>query len=390
MAAIVPHSRIGRLASTRNRRIALAAAGILIVLFLALRALPDRVDTAAVARGDVARSLVLTGRVRPPARPNVGATIAGTVRQVLVREGDRVRAGQLLVRLDDAQATAAVAEARAALTTVRADARAEAERAARELRQAERDLARARQLHAAGALSQRDLEEAAQRAGDARATSEAASARAAGGSGSLAQVAQGQAAVDAAEARLALTRLVAPAVGTVVARRVDPGDVVTPGQVLLELALQGPTEIVAFASEESLGELRTGASGLASADAYPGETFPVRVTWIAPAVDPAQGTIEVRLAVPAPPAYLLPDMTVSVDVEVARRARALVVPRTAVRVTGPGAGWVFIARDGRAERRAVQLGVAADSVVEIRGGLAEGDVVLLDDVEPGARVRVAR
>jgi HlyD family secretion protein len=203
-------------------------------------------------------------------------------------------------------------------------------------------------------------------------------------------VARARAALDAAEAQLALTRLTAPAAATVVARRAEPGDAVTPGQVLLELALDGRTEIVAFASEETLGELRPGAPGTVSADAYPGDAFPARVAWIAPAVDPAQGTIELRLGVPDPPAYLLPDMTVSVNLEVARRAHALVVPRNVVRRAGADSAWVLVAREGRAERRAVRVGIVAEGEVEIREGLAEGELVLPADIEAGARVRLAR
>jgi HlyD family secretion protein len=353
--------------------------------------LPERVEAMPVVRRDVARSLVVTGRVRPTARPLLGVSVGGTVTEVLVREGDVVNAGQLVLRLDDGQAAAAVAEARARLAATRADARAAVERTERELALAERDLARARQLHDAGAISPRDLEEAARSAADARAAWEAASARAAGdGSSALASVAQAQASLEAAEARRALTRITAPASATIVARRVEPGDVVTPGQVLLELALHGRTEIVAFASEESLGDLRPGAPGIVSADAYPDETFPAQVSWIAPAVDPGEGTIEMRLDVPEPPPYLLPDMTVSVNVEVARRVGALVVPRDAVLRTGRDSGWVIVARDGRAVRRPVRTGVVAEAGVEICDGLAEGDLVLPTDVEPGARVRPVR
>ncbi len=366
-------------------------AAVAIVVFIVWRALPDRVEATPVVRGDVARSLVLTGRVRPPSRPLLGTSVGGTVREVLVREGDRVEAGQLVLRLDDERAAAAVAEARAALMETRADARAEVERAARETQLAERDLERARRLHDAGAISPRDLEQAARRAADARAALEAASARTgSGGAGALTEVARARAALDAAEAQLALTRLTSPAAATVVARRAEPGDAVTPGQVLLELALDGRTEVVAFASEETLGDLRPGAPGLLSADAYPDRTFAGRVAWIAPAVDPTQGTIEVRLDVPEPPPYLLPDMTVSVNVEVARRDDALVVPRGTVRRAGADSGWVLVAHDGRAEPRAVRIGIDADTGVEIRDGLAEGELVLPADTEPGARVRIAR
>jgi HlyD family secretion protein len=375
----------------RRLRIAAVVAVALLAALLVWFALPERVEATVVERSDVARALVLTGRVRPPARPLVGASVSGTVREVLVQEGDRVAAGQLLVRLDDAQPAAAVAEARAALSEAGASARAEVERTARDYQQAERDLERARSLNQAGAISQRELEQAAQRAADAREAMEVARARSTSSGGSaLATVARLQAALEGAQAQLALTRLAAPAAATVILRRVDPGDVVTPGQVLLELALHGSTEIVAFASEDALGDLQREARALVSADAYPGETFPARISWIAPAVDPTQGTVEVRFAVPKPPAYLLPDMTVSVDVEVSQRTGALVVPREAVRQTGGDSGWVLVEQGGRALRRSVRLGIIGPDRVEILEGLAEGELVLTSDVEPDSRVRVRR
>ena len=74
------------------------------------------------------------------------------------------------------------------------------------------------------------------------------------------------------------------------------------------------------------GHITFGASTLASADAFPDSTFAARVSWLAPVVDPSQGTVEVRLAIPNPPKFLRTDMTMSVNVEVERRRQALVVP----------------------------------------------------------------
>lgn len=376
--------------SRSPRRWIIAAVGVAIVSALVVwRARPERASAASVVRETVVSTLVLTGRVRPPAHPLLGVSIAGTVRTVLVREGDHVRRGQLLLVLDDNQAVAGVAEARAALAGTRATSRSEVERSALELQQAERDHTRARTMYGSGAISLRELEQAAQAAAHAQTAYDAASARM-DRSAALTGVAQAQATRDAAQARLALTRITAPAAATVVTRRVESGDAVVPGQVLLALALDGRTQIVAFASEESLAELRLGAEGTVSADAYPGASFAARVSWIAPSIDPAEGTIEVRLDVAEPPSYLLPDMTVSVNVEVARSVNALVVPREAVRDMRADSGWVLVERDGRAVRRDVRLGIAGVNGVEIRDGVTDRDAVLLGNLEPGSRVRIAR
>jgi HlyD family secretion protein len=378
---------------SRPRRVFLwviAALGVAVVIVaLISRVLPSGVVAAEAVRRDVARTLVLTGRVRPPARPQLGASISGSVRQVLVREGDRVARGQLLVRIDDAEQNAALAQARAALATAGARARSTFEQAELEVEQANRDLARARALEAQGAISARELEVAEQTAADAQSELDVARARSgASGSAPLAEVARARAEVSAAEARHALTRIVAPASGTVLVRAVEPGDAVVPGQMILDLALDGPTELIAQAREENLPDLRTGAPAMASADAFPSQMFAARLDRISPVVDRGQGTVELRFSLPDPPTYLRPDMTISINVEVARRDSVLVIPREMVRDIQSSAPWVAVEDGGRAVRRPVQVGLVGDVVVEISNGLVEGDRVLSMSVEPGQRVRV--
>jgi HlyD family secretion protein len=353
------------------------------------RSLPARVTTMSVVRGDVSRTLVLTGRVRPPARPQLGASIAGTVRDVFVREGDHVTRGQVLLRLDDAQVSAGLSQARASLAAAETRAQSTADQAAIAFAQATRDLERARSLYASGAISARDLEAADRAATVARSELDVAGTRApAGPSTPLAEAARARAAVAAAEALFALTRVTAPAAATVLLRHVEPGSAVVPGQRLIDLALDGATELVVYSREENLRDLRIGAPAVASADAFPDSTFAAQVFWLAPAVDPSQGTVEARLAVPAPPRYLRPDMTISINVEVECHTNALVVPLDAVRDANTRIPWVAVPKDGRAERRPVRLGIHGDRGVEILSGLAAGDRVLPAGVAPGQRVRL--
>lgn len=187
---------------------------------------------------------------------------------------------------------------------------------------------------------------------------------------------------------MALTRVRAPAAGIVLRRNVEPGDAVGPGQVLFELALDGATEIVAFAREENLGDLTPGTRAVASADAFPDSTFDTQLRWVSPVIDPAQGSVEVRFAVPDPPPYLRVDMTISLNVETLRREGALVLPREMVGDIATSAPWVMIERDGRAVRQPVQLGVRGDRDVEVTGGLSESSRVLPPQVEAGRRIRL--
>jgi HlyD family secretion protein len=377
--------------TTRSRRWVGGALLILALTALAWTVLARRretVTTVTLQTRDVRRTLVVLGQVRSPSRAGLGAAVAGVAVEVRVEEGARVRAGDALVVLEDREERASVAQAEAALAEVMAAVAADVEQGQREVSDAEREAGRLRALLAEGAIPLQRVEQAERRVADAQTRLNALRASV-GAAGANATVARARAALEGARARLALTRIVAPADGTVLERRVEPGDAVQPGRVLVVVAADGPTEIVAFPAEENLSRIVEGAHARVSADAFPADTFGAAVTLLGPAVDPAQGTIEVRLAVPEPPPYLRPDMTVSVNLEAGRKTGASVLPVEAVRGLGTDAPWVAVVRDGRLQRRDVTLGLRGDAFVEVVAGVQVGEPVVLgaQTLEPGARVR---
>ena len=157
--------------------------------------------------------------------------------------------------------------------------------------------------------------------------------------------------LEAARARLGYMLVRAPASGILITRDVDPGDVVQPGKVLMVLAPARGTEIVLQIDERNLGRVRLGQRALASADAYPERRFPAQLSFISPGVDAQRGTVEVKLRVPQPPEYLKEDMTVSVDIEIERRAGVLTLPADAVHDATSAAPWVLAVDNGRTVRR---------------------------------------
>ncbi len=394
---------------TKRRAFALAA-GLLLVVGVAVvgvrLAFGPRVSIVRVASREVVQTVVATGRVAPAARGALGLAAAGVVRAVYVVQGARVEAGQVLLALDDAESQAQLAQARARLAAaqagvlssrgVRAPLAAQgALQAAIAVERATAELARRVRLHAAGAVSEVDVDEARRALAlvesQARGAAVQRAALGAGGAESRAasaQLAEATAAVAAAEQRLAQMQLVARAPGVVAARHVEPGDVAQPGRVLLEVPFDGPLELVITPDEQNLALLRPGQPALASADAFPDARFAARVARIAPSVDARRGTIEVHLAVPSTPRVLRPEMTVSVEIEAARRARAVALPARLVRDAGTPRPWVLVVEGTRAVRRAVRLGLRGDDTLEIAGGLRVGEFVI-DDVAraPGDRVR---
>lgn len=377
-------------------------------IVLTLRARGPRVPVATAARRDLEQHLVVSGRVIAWARVEAASLMTGQVVDVAVREGDHVKANDLLVQIDDAEASAAVTQAEAVVaqaqlrteqikTVAAVVASSSLQQAQANLDFAQQQYDRAKTLVATGSAPQQQLEDAHRALDVARAQQVAAAAQAAGSSAlgvdartAFAALAVAKAQLAAAKIRLAQTRIVALQDGVVLTRQVEPGDVVTPARPLLVLAVAGETRLSLLPDERDLAYVRLGQRARASADAFPEQTFDAEIIYIAPSVEPARGTVEVRLRVPSPPAYLRPDMTVSVDLDVARKGAALVVPFEAVRGLATPRPWALAVVGGRAERRELKLGIRGEGSVEIAGGLVEGDQVVLPDgqrLEAGQRVR---
>jgi HlyD family secretion protein len=365
------------------------------------------VQTVPVARTGIVQSVVATGRLNAPARMDIGAEVTATVLEVRVREGDRVKAGDVLLRLSDAEARAALQQARAALIEARGRATQQATVAAPVATQAvvqaeaaltstERDYRRTQELVAQGFFSQQKLDEGRRALDTGRSALQSARVQAqanqpGGIERSLAasRVDQALAAVEIAQARLARLSIASPVDAIVLTRSVEPGSMAQPGRALLSLAAQGGTRIDANVDEKNLRLLTPGMPARAVADAYPGQSFDAQLNYIAPAVDPQRGTVEVRLAVPNPPPFLRPDMTVSVELVGGTKKDALVLPSGAVRDADREAPWVLALQEGRAVRVAVKLGLRGVGSVEITEGLKEGDAVIpqTEKAAPGDRVR---
>jgi HlyD family secretion protein len=361
-----------------------------------------------VVRRDVVQTIVASGRVETPYRVDIGSQVVGTVAKVPVAEGDRVKAGQVLVVLESREAEALVKQADVAVAQAEARLRQLRELqlpvASQSLRQAEVNLENARatqernrRLYESGFIGRSALDES-QRALDVARTQvdsarkQVETARPSGSDYAMAAtaLAQAQASLQAARARLAYTAITAPRDGILIARDVEAGDVVQPGKALMVLSPEGETQIVVQIDERNLARLKVGQPALASADAYPNERFKAELVYLNPGVDPQRGTVEVKLRVAEPPAYLRQDMTVSVDIEVERHPGVLALRAEALRDLGNAKPWVLKVNGSRTRRQDVAVGLRGEGWAEIRAGLAENDLVVPADntaIKPGRRVR---
>ncbi|MGO4440168.1 efflux RND transporter periplasmic adaptor subunit [Rhizobium sp. RAF56] len=363
-----------------------------------------------VVHADLVRTVVVSGHVETPFRVNIGSQITGTVKDVLVDEGQSVKQGQPLIALDPGELEAALMQTKGAVAQAEARMREVKEftlpAAQQSLKQAEATLSvaetsftRADHLLASGAGSRAAYEQATKDLDVARTLARSTELQvytlSPGGSEyemARTELDQARANLSSAQVRLGYATISAPRDGVLIARGVERGAGVQPATPLLMLAPTGDTQLVLQVDEKNVGLLRLGQSALASADAYPDERFNATLTYINPSVDIARASLEVKLTVQDPPAYLRQDMTVSVDIAVDRRQGTLVAPAKAVHDPTSASPWVLVVRDGRAQEEPVTVGLRAGDRVEVLGGVAEGELLvpIASGVRAGQRVRAVR
>jgi RND family efflux transporter MFP subunit len=306
---------------------------------------PARVQVGEVRAGSIEAQWSFLGDVSALQHARLAAGASGEVRRVLVRVGDRVQQGDMLLEIDPSLASARV---RAAAASKQAGS-AQFERARRD---AERLSVAGPDIAAAAEIEQ--------------ATSERK--RAAAERGRL------KAAETEARAQLGRHRVKAPFEGVVANRRVDPGDWVDPGVEVIELIDDRDVEVLASIPPEVARYLSIGDKAHLSRQ---GETTPATVRGIVRALDSESRTVRLRLAPDQPRSWLLPGAAVDVLLTIERsEPGALVVPRDAL-VYGIASLKVVKSVDGKAEPVPVEVVARGRDEVLVRAeGLAAGDLVL--------------
>jgi RND family efflux transporter MFP subunit len=327
--------------------------------------------------GTAAAVLNASGYVTARRRATVSSKVTGKVVEVNVEEGMEVREGQVLARLDDSSARAALALAEA-----------QAEAARRAVLENEVQLAKAR-----GLATPADLD-AARAAVDSTAARIEALRQ---------QVTVAERQVDVQRTELDNMIIRAPFSGVAISRVAQPGEMVSPVSAgggftrtgISTIVDMRSLEIEVEVSESYINRVRPDQAATAVLDAYPDWQIPAHVITTIPAADRQKATVLVRLGFDELDPRILPDMGVKVtflrqdDGEVAPRAVAL-VPKSAVRPDGDRSV-VFLLQGDVVERRAVATGGTDGDRLEVLAGLQPGDRVVLDPppgLTDGARVEV--
>ena len=382
--------------------IGIAIAVVLLGAFASMRKDAVAVRVARVERGNIRSVISTNGKVEPLQSFEAHAPAGTTVRRLLVKEGDRVKKGQLLMQLDDADARAQAARALAQLRAAQSDVSAierggsqeevltresQLVKARTERDTAQRNLDALRRLQEKGAASAgevRDAENALQRA-DAEMKLIDQKEKGRFSKPEIdkvnAQRSEAQAAYDAAEDTLAKSNIRAPFDGVVYSIPVRQGAYVQPGELLLQEADLSKALIRAFVDEPDVGRLVPGQPIELTWDAVPGRVWLGTVTTI-PAAVKLRGTRnvgETTIVVDNKDGRLLPNVNVGVTIIATQHDHVLVIPREALHVDEVKP-YVYQIVDDELKRRPVETGVSNLTNVEVAGGLPEGATVALSAV----------
>ena len=393
--------------------LALAVIAVLYFVKSGRKTVPVRV--VVVERHDIDQRVSTNGKVVPETDFQAHAPTGGEVKDLYVSLDQSVKAGQPLLRMDDAQARKDVAAAEAVLTAAEATlnsmkkggtqderitANGDLNVATMQRQQAAASLQTMEKLQAQGAASLNEVASAKQRLAEADSKVNQLQTRRTGRYSSedmgtqQAQVQQAQAALAAAHAELAAVDVKAPFAGTVYAIPVSEYDFVQSGEALLDVADLSKLEVLAYFDEPDVGKLAIGQSVKIVWDAKPGLVWHGHVLE-APTTIITYGTRNVGeclISVDDAHGDLLPNTNVTVTVTTRQHLNALSLPREALHSDG-SVNYVYRIVDDKLVKTPVQVDLVNLTLVEITGGLSAGDKVALnakteEDLTDGLPVKV--
>ena len=387
----------------RGRRVAivLVLVVVAVLLFTGInwRHTGTAVRAEKVVRQEIASVISTNGKIEPVNSFEAHAPAPATVNKVLVAEGDHVKAGQLLVKLDDAEARAQAARAlsqlrsaEAALSGIKAGGtqeevlttRSDLVKAQAERDDAQRNLKAIQKLQQNGAASPAEVEAAQNRQKKAEADVQLLQAKLNGrfSSPEVAKVEasanEARAAYAAAQELLHHSNVTAPFAGTVYQLPVKPGSYVNGGELLVQVANLEKVRVRAFVDEPEIGRLAKGQQVEIKWDATPGRIWEGTLTRVPTSVTMV-GTRtvgEITSEVDNTDRKLLPNVNVNVAIISARHDNALTVSREAVHDI-EGKRYLYKIDDDKIQAQEVQTGLSSLTRVEVVKGIPEGAVIAL-------------
>ena len=305
------------------------------------------VKTEAVRRGDMVTYVQTHARLEAERQVDVLARTTGLVETIAVEEGDRVREGDILVRLGKEELKLRLLQAQVALQQVNAT------------------FTRTKALHDSRMVSEAEFETIRHQVENARVS------------------------LDEVKLSLAYADIRAPISGVVMLRLVEVGDLIRPNQQVLELADLEPLLARIHVPEKRMHQIREGQEARVLIESLPDEKFAGEIRMISPGVDPQSGTVKVTLEIPDALGRLKPGMFASVSIITDRHLNTLIIPKKGL-IIETDEDDVYVVAEGKARRTRVELGFVEGDQVEVVQGLEEGNQVITvgqDGLKNGMAVR---
>ncbi len=334
------------------------------------------ITTRPVETHEVKRTVEMVGTLSGWEEVTISNETAGTIEKILVDLGDKVKKGQLLIRLDQREAKLALAQAEANLQAAKkALAQAQAE-----WRDADLNLTRIRQLHSEGVIATSQLDVAQTRFDSIEAQAHAREA----------DIDRFRALVDLAHKHLSDTEIVAPISSEVQQRLVSIGEGVKEKTPLLHLVVTDPLKLQGTVPERFAPEIKIEQPVDVQVEAFTEQVFSGMVQRVSPAVDVQTRSLALEAKVPNSAGLLKAGFFAKGLILIGVNPQAVFVPEEAV-YSFVGITKAFVVRDGTAQERQVKTGVRTNSLVEVTEGLQPGETVAtsgLAQLYQGAKVRV--
>jgi RND family efflux transporter MFP subunit len=325
-----------------------------------------KVEPATVR--NLAHTLRHTGQVEAWRVMNVTPEVSGRIAEIYVHEGDRVRKGQLLAKLDTRPRELQLEQARAALAVAKAN-----------LENARKEFERMEQLYKEGTITEQQFEKV-------QLALQAAEA----------QCQQAEANLHLAEYQLEVSIMKAPFDGVITGKWYEVGDVVNPmmgmatrNPGVLTVADPSKVKVTVDLPSNEVGLVRKGQKAYIEVTYVPGKQFPGQVSWVNPGADPVSKSFSAEVICDNPDWEVRPGTFADVYIVLDERQNAVVVPLSAV----VNDSIVFVARDTVAVLRHVRVGLKNDTHAEILQGIEPGELVIVEGnfgLSDGAPIRIVQ
>lgn len=335
------------------------------------------ISTKPVATREVRRTVEMVGTLGGWEEVTISNEAPGTIQQVLVDLGDKVKKGQRLVLLDQREANLALAQAQANLQA----AKKALTQAQAEWRDADINLKRIKELHSEGIIATSQLDIAQTRFDAIEAQVHAREA----------DIDRFKALVDLAQKRLSDTEVLAPIAGEVRQRLVSTGEAVKEKTPLFYLVMTDPLKLQGTVPERFAPDIKVEQPVDVQVEAFADRVFPGRVLRVSPAVDVQTRSLSLEVKVPNAQGMLKPGFFAKGQILTGVNPQAVFAPEEAV-YTFVGITKAFVVQDGTVQERQVKTGTRAEGWVEITDGLRTGEMVAtssLPQLYQGAKITVA-